>query len=214
MRCKGKPRPIFLSPREATAMAQRRLDVVCRPCNMLITDTGISVKPMHKKNGEFVGWWVNDTPVLDSYLIEGNPPPYRPGDVVPCKEAWWIANYGNTWRGILIDYYAGGDVKIIAKPKGHIGKLCCWRPAIIMPSWAVRHHRTVKSVECVRVKDVPVLAIEASGIIHLPANRHYATGILEGHDYQTPFKVEWLTRYPSHPFESAWAWVITFEEGE
>lgn len=79
--------------------------------------------------------------------------PFAPGDVLYGREEYWLFNHGNTYRGLGIEYKAGGYKFLRKKPRG-CGKLCCWRPARTMPPWAARIFLEVVSVKVGRLHDI------------------------------------------------------------
>ncbi len=67
------------------------------------------------------------------------------GDVLWCREDFWVVNAGNTYRGTRVDY-RHGEPKSLLHRRMIRGRLCCWRPAITMPRWACRMNARCVSV--------------------------------------------------------------------
>jgi len=184
--------PIFLNAREATARAEGRLKVVVRP----VKDSfGPNVDHVYAMpDGRFRG--IHRPAPGGVGVGHSRNPPYRPGDVVPLKEAWGVLFFKSSPIHFLYKVSDKNDVDNIV-----------WHPAINMPVVAVRHHPTVKSVECVRVSEVnEYCSLFDAGFI---ADPNMTYDLLFRPD--VAFKEEWHSRYgKKHPWESSYAWVIKF----
>lgn len=134
--------------------------------------------------------------------------PYgRTGDRLWVRETFWLRNHGNTFRGLGIDYKAGGN-KHIPKP-AKVGRLCCWRPSIHMPRWASRITLEITGVRVERLNDISEEDAEAEGATS--QDRHFRCGN-ELFGCRSGFAILWSKiNGPDSWDANPWVWVVEFK---
>lgn len=140
------------------------------------------------------GW--SNRPVLPK-------PPCNEGDELWLKETWL---YVKALKRYL--YKSDGDyiwisgtrhnIKVFIKDesKYYPYSNMSWKSPVTMPSEAVRWKFQCQSIETIK-------------LINEPRTNEF---LMEDHP-EINYEKWWNSTYPKHPFDKAWAWVITIERG-
>ena len=156
--------------------------------------------------------------------------PFQPGDVLYCRERYWLANHGNTHRGTLITYESDGYSATLDYVPAGRGKLCCWREADTMPEWAARTRLRLTAVSAYRLSEITHRQCVAEGwpgaselLDPKDTDSHYS-GATKGLWIETMgagddaciewFADQWEARHPGYPWETAWGWALEIERSE
>lgn len=144
-----------------------------------------------------------------------------PGDVLVCKEAWRTEDVPEaTYSGAAVRYKADDGLHFVEFAEyeewDRFPRNGKWRPASIMPAWAVRFRPVVREAGAMRVQDMTDDDLNAAGFPEHwtclnPGNAVYAID----NDHAAEFAAYWSRRFRKYPWESnPWCWTAWVETPE
>lgn len=120
-------------------------------------------------------------------VLATNGAPYKPGDVVPCREPWLMAAVGRV-------YFTGESDGTVFH---------AWHSAASQPKESIRFRPVVQSVECRRVSSMTNDLAEAAAFGESRSGdvfyRPFGT-------FQNAWHKRHRRRWPEFGFDVAWAW--------
>lgn len=192
-----------------------------QPCAEFLARGVVSVVPQWPLQ-DGVRWFMADG---CSELV---PSPYRPGDLLRCRETWAVAyEYEKGTICVLRDSndaYADKCRRVLyrATDKVPANAAITWRSPVTMPAWASRLTLRVKTVRAVRVAELTEADAKACGVRYQTTDgagqkwygvseswsKTSAVGILKAVERQ------WTADYPRLPWDEAWAWALEIERSQ
>lgn len=211
---------IIATPWEAKALAEGRLTAFVRPVKETLP---ADLWGCTAADGD-LGWFSN---VITGQRVIHVGPFGRPGDVLAVKETWLqFAPRPEPDSGMppnaVIDYkvdYRPVDLLPGVDPDGDPYPAPRWRSGATMPAWAVRHHKTVVSVEIKQAWTITEDEAQACGVVFRGGHWDGAVHPTKGTPKALPTAVEALrTFYDAHwskrgyPWgDNHWVWIARVE---
>ena len=226
------PNYITLADHEARRLAEEGKLLVVRP--VVPQPTHGEPEPTH------LSWWSwNDTCAGTTKAALHNTlqawsPLGAPGDVLVCKEAWRTEDVPEaTYSGAAVRYKADDGLHFVEFAEyeewDRFPRNGKWRPASIMPAWAVRFRPVVREAGAMRVQQMTPEQIGATGV-------DCAIVVLTGRAYnhweeeawrltklakpqsravtrEAEYGAMWNRRFRQYPWEcNPWVWTAWVEE--